>query len=46
MTVELNHMIIPAKDKWASAKFLADILNLGRRDRNGAISCRSRPTTG
>jgi catechol 2,3-dioxygenase-like lactoylglutathione lyase family enzyme len=28
MTVELNHMIIPAKDKWASAKFLADILNL------------------
>ena len=28
MTVELNHTIIPAKDKWASAKFLADILNL------------------
>jgi hypothetical protein len=28
MSVELNHMIIPAKDKWASAKFLADILNL------------------
>ena len=28
MAVELNHTIIPAKDKWASAKFLADILNL------------------
>src|SRR5947208_1719405 len=28
MTVELNHTIIPAKDKWQSAKFLADILNL------------------
>ena len=28
MSVDLNHTIIPAKDKWASAKFLADILNL------------------
>ena len=28
MSVALNHTIIPAKDKWASAKFLADILNL------------------
>src|SRR5271168_2043299 len=28
MSVELNHTIIPAKDKWAAAKFLADILNL------------------
>ena len=28
MSVELNHTIIPAKDKWAPAKFLADILNL------------------
>ena len=28
MSVELNHTIIPAKDKWQSAKFLADILNL------------------
>jgi hypothetical protein len=28
MTIVLNHTIIPAKDKWASAKFLADILNL------------------
>ena len=28
MTVELNHTIIPARDKWTSAKFLADILNL------------------
>src|SRR5271169_6611101 len=28
MTIELNHTIIPAKDKWASAKFLADILNI------------------
>jgi hypothetical protein len=28
MSVELNHTIVPAKDKWVSAKFLADILNL------------------
>ena len=28
MAVDLNHTIIPAKDKWVSAKFLADILNL------------------
>src|SRR5438045_6596928 len=28
MSVELNHTIIPASDKWVSAKFLADILNL------------------
>jgi len=28
MTAELNHTIIPARDKWASARFLADILNL------------------
>ena len=28
MSVEFNHTIIPARDKWASAKFLADILNL------------------
>jgi catechol 2,3-dioxygenase-like lactoylglutathione lyase family enzyme len=28
MTVELNHTIILAKDKWRSAKFLADILGL------------------
>ena len=28
MAVELNHTIIPARDKRGSAKFLADILNL------------------
>ena len=28
MAVELNHTIIPAKDRWVSAKFLADILGL------------------
>jgi catechol 2,3-dioxygenase-like lactoylglutathione lyase family enzyme len=28
MSVALNHTIIPVKDKWASARFLADILNL------------------
>jgi catechol 2,3-dioxygenase-like lactoylglutathione lyase family enzyme len=28
MSVELNHIIIPAKDKWASARFLAGILGL------------------
>ena len=31
MSVELNHTIIPAKDKWVSAKFLADILKLDGR---------------
>ena len=34
MSVELNHTIIPARDKWASAKFLADILT--QRGLNGA----------
>jgi catechol 2,3-dioxygenase-like lactoylglutathione lyase family enzyme len=28
MTVELNHIIVPARDKAASARFLADILGL------------------
>src|SRR5437773_842871 len=28
MSVELNHTINPARDRWASAKFLADSLNL------------------
>lgn len=28
MTVELNHMIVPARDKWASARFLAAILDV------------------
>ena len=28
MSVELNHIIIPARDKWASAEFLAGILDL------------------
>ena len=28
MTVELNHVIVPATDKWASARFVADILGI------------------
>ena len=28
MSVQLNHIIVPAKEKWASANFLADILGL------------------
>ena len=28
MTIELNHTIVPARDKHASAKFLADMLGL------------------
>ncbi len=28
MSVELNHIIVPAKDKWASAKFLAGVLGV------------------
>ncbi len=35
----LNHIIVPAKDKHASAKFLADILGI-RPKPNGDISCR------
>jgi hypothetical protein len=30
MSVELNHTIIPAKDKWVSVKFLADIRKKSR----------------
>jgi hypothetical protein len=44
MSVELNHTIIPATDKWVSAKFLADILNL-EAGPNGATSFQSRPRT-
>ncbi len=28
MAVQLNHLIVPAKDRWASAKFVAYILGL------------------
>ena len=28
MSVELNHIIIPVKDKWAAARFLAHVLGL------------------
>ena len=28
MSIELNHIIIPARSKWASATFLASILNM------------------
>jgi hypothetical protein len=28
MSVQLNHIIVPAKEKWTSARFLAAILNL------------------
>lgn len=35
MSVELNHIIIPAKDKRASATFLAGILNLPVGDQWG-----------
>jgi catechol 2,3-dioxygenase-like lactoylglutathione lyase family enzyme len=45
MSVELNHTIIPAGDKWASAKFLADIPDW-KRDPSGATSSRSAPATG
>ena len=45
MSVELNHTIIPAKDKWASAKFLADILNLEGGAGMGPFRSASRPRT-
>jgi hypothetical protein len=35
MSVELNHTIIPTKDKWVSAKFLADILSRQSRNQRG-----------
>lgn len=28
MSIELNHIIIPARDKWASATFLASVLDV------------------
>lgn len=28
MSIELNHIIVPAKEKWTAANFLADILGL------------------
>ena len=28
MSIQLNHIIVPAKEKWASARFLAGILGL------------------
>jgi catechol 2,3-dioxygenase-like lactoylglutathione lyase family enzyme len=28
MAVALNHIIVPSRDKWASARFLADILGV------------------
>jgi catechol 2,3-dioxygenase-like lactoylglutathione lyase family enzyme len=28
LAVEVNHIVVPAKDKWASARLLADILGL------------------
>lgn len=28
MSIQLNHIIIPARDKWASARFLANILGV------------------
>jgi len=28
MSIELNHIIIPARGKWASATFLAGILDV------------------
>jgi hypothetical protein len=44
MSIEFNHTIIPAKDKWVSAKFLADILDL-EAGPEWAISFRSRQPT-
>jgi catechol 2,3-dioxygenase-like lactoylglutathione lyase family enzyme len=39
MAVQLNHTIIPAKDKEASATFLAEILGLAPPTRFGPFSC-------
>jgi hypothetical protein len=37
MTIELNHTIVPARDKSASAKFLALILGLSFDERAGRV---------
>lgn len=39
MAIELNHTIVPAQDKEASATFLADILGLGPPTRFGPFMC-------
>ncbi|MGH9303381.1 MAG: VOC family protein [Acidimicrobiales bacterium] len=39
MTIELNHTIVPAKDKTASASFLADILGLPPPRAFGPFMC-------
>ena len=39
MAIELNHTIIPARDKEASATFLADILGLDAPTRFGPFMC-------
>ncbi len=28
MSIQLNHLIVPSKDKWASARFLANVLGI------------------
>ena len=40
MSIELNHIIIPARGKWASATFLAGILDVpaATRDRRTAVT--------
>ncbi len=39
MPIELNHTIVPARDKEASATFLADILGLDPPTRFGPFMC-------
>ncbi|MGA3149480.1 MAG: VOC family protein, partial [Acidimicrobiales bacterium] len=39
MAVQLNHTIVPAQDKQASADFLADILGLGPPKAFGPFVC-------
>ncbi len=39
MAIELNHTIVPARDKETSAKFLADILGLSPPTRFGPFMC-------
>ena len=39
MGITLNHTIVPARDKIASAKFLAKILGLSFNERGRRIFC-------
>jgi hypothetical protein len=40
MSIELNHIIIPARSKWVSATFLASILDVPAGSQRGPFGSR------